>query len=82
MTTLTVVGIDGQHQGRSAVKADQRDSPVRLKPETTSEEARGCNEAPTSSTSLLLLLFHFELEMVPVRGFAKGWIVNFEGIAA
>ena len=29
-----------------------------------------------------LSTFHFELEVVPVRGFAKGWIVNFEGIAA
>jgi hypothetical protein len=27
------------------INADQRDSPVRLKPDTTPEEARRCNEA-------------------------------------
>ena len=34
------------------------------------------------TTSPLLFHFPFELEVVPVRGFAKGWCVKFEGIAA
>ena len=34
------------------------------------------------TSNLLFHFFHFELEMVPVRGFAKGWCVKFAGIAA
>ena len=52
----------------------------RLRPDTTSVEASRCNEALLLP---LLYFFYFPLnDLVPVRGFAKGWCVKFEGIAA
>jgi hypothetical protein len=43
-----------------------------------------CSTCIRRTSHFLSLFFHFyfELEMVPVRGFAKGWTLPFSGIAA